>query len=201
MPNRPSRRGNQPSDLVRLVRRIAGLWWTYVKGQMLLALITGSMVGVLGIGIGLSWPLALGFVAGILDVIPTFGQLIALAAAVIVALWRGSSVLPVENWAFALIVLAGFVTIQQVVSLFIAPQIMGRRLDIHPLLALVAVIVGALVANVVGAYLAIPLLVAGREVVRYARRKARGLPPFPEDEEPVPAVTEPMEKHTTDTHD
>jgi len=171
-----------PSDLARLARRIGALWWAYVKGQMLLALITGSMVWVLGIGVGLSWPFALGLIAGILDVIPTFGQIVALIPAVVVALVRGSSVLPVENWAFALIVLAGFVAIQQTVSLLVAPQIMGRRLDIPPLLALAAVIVGALVANVVGAYLAIPLLVAIREIVGYSRRKARGLPPFPEDQ-------------------
>lgn len=183
MPSGRERRTDRgPSDLERLVRRIGVLWWSYVKGQMLLALITGSMVWVLGIGVGLSWPFALGLLAGILDVIPTFGPIIAAVPAAVVALWHGSSVLPVENWAFALIVLAGFVAIQQIVSLLIAPQILGRRLDIPPLMALAAVIVGALVANVVGAYLAIPLLVAGREVARYARRKARGLPPFPEDE-------------------
>ena len=170
-----------PSDLGRLIERIGGLWWVYVKGQMLLALITGGMVWVLGIGVGLSWPFALGLFAGILDVIPTFGPIIAAVPAVIVALWRGSSVLPVENWAFALIVLAGLIAIQQVVSLLIAPQLLGRRLDLPPLLALAAVIVGALVANVVGAYLAIPVLVAGREIIAYTRRKARGLPPFPDD--------------------
>lgn len=182
--------GQQSSDLARLIARIGGLWWTYVKGQMLLALITGCMVWLLGFGIGLSWPLLLGLLAGILDVIPTFGPIIAAVPAVIVALWRGSSVLPVENWAFALIVAAGFVAIQQATSLLIAPHVLGRRLDLPPLLVLAAVIAGALLANVVGAYLAIPLLVAGREIVAYARRKARGLPPFPDDEG--------MEDHATD---
>jgi predicted PurR-regulated permease PerM len=182
MPSAGRRRGGRRPEVVRLIGRIGGLWWAYVKGQMVLALITGSMVWILGIGVGLSWPLAIGLIAGILDVIPTLGQFIALVPAVGVALWRGSSVLPVENWAFALIVLAGFLLIQQVVSLFIAPQLLGRRLDIPPLLALVAVLVGAVAANVVGAYLAIPVLVAAREILAYARRKARGLPPFPEDE-------------------
>lgn len=170
-----------PTDLDHLVRRIGGLWWAYVKGQMLLALITGSMVWVLGVGIGLSWPFILGLLTGILNVIPTLGAIVAAVPAVIVALWRGSSVLPVPNWAFALIVLAGFIAIQQVESLLIAPHLLGKRLELPPLLVLAAVIVGALVANVVGAYLAIPLLVAGREILAYARRKARGLPPSPDD--------------------
>ena len=100
----------------------------------------------------------------------------------IVALWRGSSALPVPNGAFALIVLAGFIAVQQVESLLIAPHLLGKRLDLPPLLVLAAVIVGGLAANVVGAYLAIPLLVAGREILAYARRKVRGLPPFPADE-------------------
>jgi len=170
------------SDLQRLIRRIAALWWAYVKGQMLLALITGGMVWALGASVGLSWSLVLGMLAGIPDVIPTYGPIIAAVPAVVVALWRGSSVLPVENWAFALIILAGFVAVQQIVSLFIAPRVLGRRLDLPPLVVLVAVTIGTLVAQVVGAYLAIPLLVAGREIVTYARRKAQGLPPFADDE-------------------
>jgi predicted PurR-regulated permease PerM len=175
-----------PADLERLIKHIGGLWWIYIKGQMLLALITGGMVWALGVGIGLSWPLVLGLLAGILDVIPTFGPIIAVVPAVVVAFWRGSSVLPVQNWAFALIVLAGFIAIQQIVSLLIAPQILGRRLDLPPLLVLAAVTIGALVANVVGAYLAIPLLVTAREVLEYTRRKARGLPPFAEDDGGAP---------------
>ena len=183
MTSGPSRRTDRdPSDFERLIRRIGGLWWTYIKGQMLLALITGSMVWVMGVGIGLSWPLALGLLTGILDVIPTLGPLIAAVPAVGVALWRGSSVLPVPNWAFALIVLTLFIAIQQIESLLIAPHILGKRLELPPLLVLGAVIVGTLIANVVGAYLAIPLLVAGREILEYARRKARGLPPFPDGE-------------------
>jgi len=181
------RNDRAPGDLERLIKRIGGLWWVYIKGQMLLALITGSMVWALGVGIGLSWPMILGLLAGILDVIPTFGPIIAVVPAVVVAFWQGSSVLSVENWAFALIVLAGFVAIQQIVSLLIAPQILGRRLDLPPLLVRVAGTIGALGANVVGAYLAIPLLVTGRELLEYVRRKARGLPPF-EDEEEGPAA-------------
>lgn len=187
-------RGREPSELARLLRRIVGLWWAYVKGQMLLAVITGSLIWLLGLAGGLSWAFLLGLLAGILDVIPTFGPIIAVVPAVIVALWRGSSTLLVENWLFALIVLAGFFAVQQIVSLFIAPQIHGRRLDLHPLLVFVAVIVGAIVAHVAGAYLAIPVLLAVREIVSYVRRKTRGLPPFPEDDAAEAKATTPPEK-------
>ena len=170
----------RPPEIVLLLSRIGELWINYVKGQLLLSVITGGITWVVGSAIGLPWSFWLGLLAGILNTIPNLGPLIAVIPAAIVALWQGSALISVDNWLFALIVIGVYIGIQQITALVIEPHLMGRRLDRPPLVVLIAVIAGAVVANVVGAYLAVPLLVTLREIAQFTYKKARGLPPFPE---------------------
>lgn len=173
-----------PPELILLLRRIGRTWVTYVKGQLLVALIVGLIASAAGSLIGLAGASVLGFAAGILTTVPSLGALVATVLAAIVALWQGSSILPVENWVFALIVAGVYLAIQQVGVLVIEPRIVGKRLHLPALVVLMAVIVGAAIGNVIGAYLAVPILVTAREIVRFTHRKLRGLPPFPEGGEP-----------------
>jgi len=170
------------SESVQLLGRIVRLWGAYVRGHLLLALVIGALTWLVGSAIGLPGALWLGVLAGALEPIPQFGPLVASVPAIVVALWQGSNFLPVENWIFAIIVLVSYVLIQQLTSLLLEPHIVGRQLDLPPLAVLAAVILGGIVASVPGTLLAVPVLVAAREIVRYSLRKARGLPPFPEDE-------------------
>jgi predicted PurR-regulated permease PerM len=79
----------------------------YLKGQLLVALAMGAAIWVISSAIGLSWALLIGLVAGLLQTVPQIGGLLAVVPAAIVALWPGSSVLPV-NWVFMLIVIGVF---------------------------------------------------------------------------------------------
>ena len=169
-----------PSDGVRLVNRIGNLWLDFIKGHLLLALIIGGLTWVVGSAIGLPGALWLGVVAGMLEPIPSLGPTVASIPAIVVALWQGSDVLPVPNWVFALIVASVYILIQQLTSLLLEPHILGKKLNLPPLAVFAAVLLGATVANVAGAYLAVPVLVALREIAVYAIRKAKGMPPFPE---------------------
>ncbi len=177
--------GREPPELIRLVGRIVDLWLTYIKGQLLMSLIIGLISWTVGAAIGLSGAFWLGLLAGILTTIPSLGPLLAAIPAAIMGLIEGSTVIPVQNWVFALIVAGVFVLIQQLSSLLIEPTIVGHRMDLPPFVVLLAVILGAAVANVPGAYLAVPLLVTLREIARYMQRKIRGLPPFPAQEDPL----------------
>ena len=163
----------EPSDILILLNRLGDLWITYIKGQMLLSLIMGAIVWVVGSAIGLYWALGLGLIAGILQTIPGLGGIFAIVPAVIVAFWKGSSVIPVDNWIFALIVAGTFLAVQQIGAILIEPRIMGKRLNLPPLIVFVAVMVGAALGSVVGAYLAVPLVASVRELARFARRNRR----------------------------
>ncbi len=96
-----------PRTVGALLSRIGGLWLAYLKGQLLVALAMGAAIWVISSAIGLSWALLIGLVAGLLQTVPQIGGLLAVVPAAIVALWPGSSVLPV-NWVFMLIVIGVF---------------------------------------------------------------------------------------------
>ena len=171
----------QTPDRRPLVDRLGSLWITYIKGQFLLSLIIGGMTWTVSSAIGLSWAGILGVTAGIFETIPSLGPVIATVPAVIVALWKGSSVISVENWVFALIVLGVYVAIQQIGSLLIEPRVMGKRLNLPPLAVLLTVILGAALGGIIGAYLAVPVLASLVEIVQFLQERPRGdVPPAAE---------------------
>ena len=174
------RSGQRPALLI-LLDRLGALWLTYVKGQLLLSLIMGSVTWLVGSAIGLTWALALGLIAGILQTIPGLGPIIAAVPAVIVAFWKGSQVIPLDNWAFALIVAGAYLAIQQLSAFFVEPHVLGKRLNLPPLLVLVVVIIGAALGSIVGAYLAVPLVASIREIVRFAGERGGASPTAKEE--------------------
>ncbi|MEN6479172.1 MAG: AI-2E family transporter [Anaerolineales bacterium] len=151
--------------------RVLGLWVAYVKGQLLISLLIGALTWIVSAGIGLSGAAVLGALAGVLESIPNLGPLIALVPAVAMALWKGSSVIPVSNWVFALIVVGAYLAVQQIGNLFLQPRILSEQLRLPPLVVFLAVIVGAAVAGVLGAYLAVPVLATLREFGVYWRQR------------------------------
>ncbi|MCA9999884.1 MAG: AI-2E family transporter, partial [Anaerolineales bacterium] len=68
---------------------------------------------------------------------------------------------------------------------FLVPRIVGEALDLHPLLVIVGVFMGASLAGIVGAILAAPVLASIKLIGVYAWRKLFDLHPFPEPEEDV----------------
>lgn len=162
---------NEPRTVGALLRRIGELWLTYIKGQLLAALIMGGIIWVVSASIGLSWAPLLGLLAGLLQTIPGVGGLLAIVPAALVALIKGSTVIAVQPWVFMLIVIGVYLAVQQISNLVIEPRLTGSRLALPPLVVLLAVLAGALLANVVGAYLAVPLLVTVREIYYFARRR------------------------------
>ena len=154
-----------------LPERLVDLWATWLKGQFLMSCIMGGLTWIVGSAIGLAYAGVLGMVAGVMDTVPTLGPLIAIVPAAIVALSKGSAVIAVQNHVFALIVIGAYLIIQQVGALLIQPRLMGKRLDLPPLLVLVAVLAGALVGNVIGAILAVPLIATLRELLDSAAHR------------------------------
>jgi predicted PurR-regulated permease PerM len=156
-----------------LLARLGALWLGYIKGQFLLSLILGGITWTVGAAIGLSWALPLGFFAGLLGTVPSVGALLAAIPAVIVALWKGSSVFTVQNWVFALVVAGAYLLIQQASSLFLEPRILGQQLRLSPWIVLLGVIAGGLLGGILGAYLAVPIIASLREITETWWRSRR----------------------------
>lgn len=158
-------------EIEELGRRLDAVWKSFFRGQILLSLVVGFIVFIATSLLGLPGALVLGILAGILEVIPNLGPVLALIPAVLVALVQGSNFLPVSNLVFALIVVGVYVLIQQVENNFLVPRIMGQSLKLHPLFVLVGVVVGTSFAGVLGAFLAAPVLASLKVLGLYAHAK------------------------------
>jgi predicted PurR-regulated permease PerM len=158
-------------EVEELGRSLDLVWKSFFRGQLLLALVVGVMVTTATSLLGLPGALVLGILAGVLEVIPNLGPVLALIPAVLVALIQGSNVLPVSNLVFALIIIGVYVVIQQIENNFLVPRIMGHSLNLHPLLVLIGVVVGAGFAGILGAFLAAPILASLKVLGLYAHAK------------------------------
>jgi predicted PurR-regulated permease PerM len=166
--------GSLPQDMAVRWRRVGSeIYRTiggYVTGNLVISFIAGVATAIVLLAVGSDFAVALGVLAALLDLVPLAG---ATLAAVIVTI----VVLVELGWVQALIVGIFFVVYQQVENHLLQPLIYGRTVQMSPLAVLVAVLIGAELAGVLGALAAIP--VAGsinaivREVLEYMRERSR----------------------------
>ena len=166
-------------ELVELFDRLRRVWDSFVRGQLLLMLIIGTVVGVGAAILGLPNALSLGLLAGFLELIPSLGPFLATVPAVLIALLQGSSHFALPNGWFALIVLAFYMGVQSLENTLIVPRVLGDAVKVHPLVILAGVLVGAATAGVLGVFLAAPVIASLREILGYLYRKVLNVDPFP----------------------
>jgi len=165
-------------DVRKLMAQTADVWQAFLRGQSLLALIVGVTVWVVLTILGVNFALPLALVAGALEFIPFFGPFISELAAVLVVLFQGPNWLGVPPLVFAGIVLAVYLVIQQVENNVLVPNIIGSRLNLHPLAVLLAILAGGKIAGLLGVLLSAPALATMRIWLGYIYRKVMGLKPF-----------------------
>ncbi len=86
-----------------------------------------------------------GIMAGLLEVVPNLGPILAMIPAVITALIQGSNVLGpmgIDNVGFALITVGIYFLIQQLENNILVPRIIGDSINLHPIIVICAVVVG-----------------------------------------------------------
>ena len=142
----------------------------YVTGNLAISLIAGVVSTVVLVIVGVPYAVALGLLVAILDLIPLAGATIA---AIIV-----TTVAFLDSPTSGIVVLIFFVIYQQLENHVLQPVVYGRTVRLSPLAVLVAVLIGAELAGVLGALAAIP--VAGTVQVILVdwlkHRRARGSP-------------------------
>jgi HAD superfamily hydrolase (TIGR01549 family) len=166
-------------ELNHLWREVAAVWDGFARGQLLAGSIMGVMVGLLLSILGVRNALALGLLAAFAELLPAIGPAVSAAAGTLIALTLGSTWLPVSNLGFALIVLGVYVVLGQFQNLYIVPRVVGRQIDLHPLVIIVGVLAGAELMGILGMLLASPTIASLRVLVGYAFNKLLDQDPFP----------------------
>lgn len=178
------------AEYIYLGRHIRRVWVAYFRGQLILSLLIGLIIGVGTSLLGLPGALLLGILAGLLEVLPNIGPVLAAIPAVLFALLQGSSVLSVSKLVFALIVILFYSVVQQLENNIIVPRLIGQAVDLPPILVMVGVIVGASVGGILGAFMAAPIIATGRILAQYAYNKISGRPSFSLEVESPPGQGE-----------
>lgn len=152
--NLPAAYSERVLNIIYRAQQKLGAW---VRGQLVLSLIVGTLYFV-GLWIlNVDFPLALGLIGGLLEVVPVFGVIIAAVPAVLIAL-TASPVL-------ALAVIALFFIVQQLENHVIVPKVMQRAVGVSPLVILIALLVGGRLQGIIGILLAVPIVVVGQIVL------------------------------------
>jgi predicted PurR-regulated permease PerM len=129
----------------------------YIRAKVTLALLSMLFSSAAMLLLGFSNAIMLGLLAGILEFIPVAGWM--LAAGTILSLGFVFH----AHWIWMLLLLLLW---RLVMDYGISPRVMGHELELHPLLAIFALMVGGAVGGIVGIYLAIPLIAAARVIWR-----------------------------------
>jgi predicted PurR-regulated permease PerM len=154
----PERRGSVREGWNEVESRL-GLW---ARGQLILMTVIGVATTIAYVLLGLENALLLGLIAGIAELIPIVGPAIGAIPALIVAIVTGGPEL-------ALLVAAVYVVIQVVEGNVLVPWVMKNAVGLPPFLIIVSLLVGAAVAGLAGALLAIPIAAAGMVVLQRAQ--------------------------------
>ena len=168
------------SDIRRLHEELKGVWRAYLRGQLLLMLLVGVLTGLGSAAVGLPGAVALGLLAGALDLIPSLGPTVALMVAAVVAWFEGSAYLPLSNGSFTVVVVALYTLVQLVENIWLQPRIMERSLRLHRGLVFVAVVGALTLVGALGALIVVPLIGSAKVVGRYVHLRMLGLEPWPE---------------------
>jgi len=164
-----------------LLRRVGYIWQAFFRGQIILSLVIGTTTWLALEVAGMPGALILGIVAGVLEVVPNLGPTMAMIPAIIVALIQGSDVLRplgIDNVSFALITVGIYFIIQQLENNVVVPRVIGDSVNLHPVVVICGVVVGFSVGNILGAFLAAPLIASLRVVGGYIHAKLLDYPPF-----------------------
>lgn len=120
----------------------------YIRGQLLVCVIIGSCAGVTFWLFHIPYPLILGLVIALTNVIPYFGPFIGAVPALLIAAAVSSKAV--------IIVLATIAILQFIEGNILGPLIVGKSLNMHPVAIMLALLAGGELAGVVGMIIAVP---------------------------------------------
>lgn len=148
------------NGLITTGREIDTILSGFIQGQLVTALIVGILETIGLMIVGVRYPLILGMIGGLANVIPYFGPFIGAVPAVAVSL--------IESPWKALWTAGVFAVVQQIDNSFISPKVIEGRLGLHPVATILAVLVGGEFFGILGMLLSIPVMAILKVLVKRA---------------------------------
>lgn len=142
----------------KVIRKIENEIGHWLWGEMLLMIIVGVLTYLALLLLRFPYALPLAFLAGLLEVLPNIGPVIAMIPAVIV----GFTISPLMG----LLAVAAFFLVQQLENNLIVPKIMQGATGLNPIITLLGLLIGFRLAGVVGAVFALPTVLIFKVLIK-----------------------------------
>lgn len=133
--------------LVTQINEKLGAW---LRGQIILSITIGLLTWIILTVLHMPFALPLAVLAGLLEIIPTIGPIIAAIPAVIVAFTISPNM--------ALVIVVAYLVIQALENNLLVPRIMQRAVGLNPIAVIIGIIVGGQLLGVMGALLSVPFI-------------------------------------------
>ncbi|MCX7970172.1 MAG: AI-2E family transporter [Negativicutes bacterium] len=142
----------------------------YLLGQATVCLLIGLVVAAGLTWLGIPYALVLGVLAALTEAIPVIGAIIGAVPALLIAL--------LVSPATALKVLIFYVIVFKIDSNIVVPQIVGKRIRLHPMVIIICLLIGAQLNGILGMVAAVPVTAVAVVVIKHLWqwRQGRGLP-------------------------
>jgi predicted PurR-regulated permease PerM len=151
----PLRASAFKDEVVSCLTEINSYLIAFFRGQLLVSLVDGALLGIALIILGLKFGMLIGIMVAVLALIPYLGVILCWIPAVVIAAVQW------QDWHHPIYVTLIFVAVQQFESWLISPKIVGNSVGLHPLTVMVAVLGWSLlIGGLLGAILAVPLTAA-----------------------------------------
>lgn len=132
----------------------------FIRGQLLLGTIVGVASGIAMGLLGVPFPVPVGVISGIGELIPSVGPILAAIPAVILAWGEGGPTL-------ALFAALALLAIQQAESYFLVPLVVGGAVEMPALAVMVVLLIAGGAFGIVGMIVAVPLVAMTRDALRW----------------------------------
>ena len=150
---------DQQKEVGSILKDVDTTLSTYIQGQGIVCLFVGLLCLFAYLVIGLEYALLLAVISGLTNIIPYFGPWIGSIPAVIVALFMS----PIT----ALFTVIAIIIIQQIESNVIAPQVLGKKLNIYPITIIVLILISGRMFGLIGMIIAVPLYAVFRLLITH----------------------------------
>ena len=158
----PLRASPLKSEIVSLLSEINSYLINFFRGQLLVSLIDGFLIGLLLlVFVRLEFSLLIGLMVGLLGLIPYLGMMVCWIPAVIIAAAQFG------DWWHPVLVTIIFIGANNLDGMVIAPKIVGDSVGLHPLTVIISVLAWSLILGaLLGALLAVPLTATLKVVLK-----------------------------------
>lgn len=153
--------GKERERLDEFIQRLNFSLARFFRGQILLIIVVGFIVGFTLWILGIKYYLLLGVIAGVCNIIPTIGYVLSFIPAILIGLTSPSPLVNVIK------IVSVYVGEQLLENFFLGPLIIGRASRLHPVVVMVVLIIGGTMFGFWGLILALPITIFVREFLNH----------------------------------